>query len=139
MRISDLASLSGLSVTIIYQIASLVRLRTNNFGRPRALSHLREVLLVLVWFRLGATEAELALYFGISQSTAHRIVHRILPEISQIFREELQDTKEHLLLDGTLVPLADHSHAAYCRIHRRAVNIQIVTDVRKKILFVSEA
>ena len=140
MRISDLAELSGLSVALVYQVAAFARERANTFGRPRMLSHLREVLLVLVWLRLGSTEAELALFFGVSQPTVHRIIHRLLPRISQVFQDsEPVDSKEHLLLDGTLVPLADHSHAAYCRIRRRAVNIQVVTDVRKQVLFVSEA
>jgi hypothetical protein len=139
MSLKVLVSLTGLTVKEVYLIASQAKSELSKFGRPKALTHLKSVLLVLVWMKLGLTELEVAKLFDVSQATAHREIHRLLPLLTVIFTAVLpEESKEHLLLDGSLIPVADHNLAAYCRIRKRAVNVQVVCDRNKKILFISE-
>ena len=68
MKVIDLVKLSGLSVDQVARVVSLVRVEVCDFGRPRVLSPLREVLLVLVWLKLGSTELEVSVLKVIHKS-----------------------------------------------------------------------
>lgn len=50
--------------------------------RPPILNHRKRVLLCLAALRTNLTERALAVIFGTSQSTAHRIIRDLLPAVA---------------------------------------------------------
>jgi len=97
------------------------------------------VLLVLVTLRTNLTERALAALLGVSQPTAHRAITALLPQIAALFDNTIPDTREHLLLDGTLIPVHDQSITARSKNYRRSINTQIVATCRKRVVFAGEA
>jgi len=139
MNKQSLIELSGVSSTLISEIVALTKPKTK-FGRPRKLTHWKSVVLVLIWLRLNLTDRELGILFNISQPTAHRTIKRVLPLIAGLFPNEINhNPKEHLLLDGTLIPTEDRSITEFDRKKQRSVNVQIVANRHKEILFISPA
>lgn len=79
-------------------------------GRPWSLSLEDRVLLVAVYWRTNLTLRQLAPLFGVSKSSADRIIGRLGPALAfQQRRRFRQDTV--LIVDGTLVPARDHQVA----------------------------
>ena len=51
----------------------------------------------------------------------------------------MPDSKEEFLLDGTLITVADHAIANFTRKHQRQVNVQVICDAGRRVMFVGEA
>ena len=89
------------------------------------------MLLVCVALRTNLTVRELAATFGISKSTAHRIVATLTARLASLAdRSQPRDRRESWVLDGTLVPTRDHHCAAKSKNYRWSCNAQLVVRRR---------
>jgi hypothetical protein len=138
MTTRDLITLTGLSPT---QATTVINRLNDDArrppGRPPTLTHTRRVLLVLVWLRTNLTQRGLAAIFSICQPSTHRIIHTMLPRIAALHPNTIPPTKQHLLLDGTLIPVHDHTITRKSKNYRRSVNTQVVATNQRKIVYVS--
>lgn len=79
-------------------------------GRPRSLPLEDRVLLVAAYWRTNLTMRQLAPLFGVSKSTAGRVIDHLGPMlVLQPHKRFRKDTA--LIVDGTLVPTRDHAVA----------------------------
>lgn len=120
---------SGLSESQFRKLVALVRRRGGDVqcGRPWRLCLEDRVLLVATYWRTNLTLPQVAPLFGISKSTAARVLNHLapLPAISPA-RRPRQDTV--LIVDGTLVPTRDRTIAASSKNYRYSTNQQVVID-----------
>jgi hypothetical protein len=78
---------------------------------------------------------QIAPLFGISKSTADRIIDRLGPLIAlQPRRRFAKGTV--LIVDGTLVPTRDHSIAERSKNYRYSTNHQVVIDAVTRLVIV---
>jgi len=75
----------------------------------RALTCLRQALMVLVWFRKGEDKALLGAGFGVSRATAYRYVAEAItvlavqvPDLHSALRRVADEGWSHVILDGKL-------------------------------------
>ena len=71
------------------------RQRAIGGGRNHDLTWQNQFLLTLVWLRLYPTYEVLGYFFGISDSSAHRIVKRCLPVLAVIGHTEIRRSQAH--------------------------------------------
>ena len=77
--------------------------------------------------RTNLTLREVGALFGISKSTAHRIISTLTPQLAALAASNpLHDRRESWVVDGTLIPTRDHSHAAKSKNYRWSCNAQIL-------------
>ena len=95
-------------------------------GRPWSCSLRHRVLIACTALRTNLTFRELAAVFGISKSTAHRIVTTITPKLALLSREASQDRRWSWIVDGTLIPTRDHACAAKSKNYRWSCNAQVL-------------
>lgn len=83
------------------------------------------VLLVTAYWRTNLTLRQLAPLFGVSKSTAGRVINRLGPLLALQPRKRFaKDTV--LIVDGTLVPTRDHTIAEPSKNCRYSTNHQVV-------------
>ncbi|AEY94013.1 putative transposase [Streptomyces hygroscopicus subsp. jinggangensis 5008] len=91
------------------------------------------VLLVAAYWRTNLTLRQLAPLFGVSKSSADRIIDRTAPLLALKQRQRLRrDTV--LIVDGTLVPTRDHSIAEQSKNYRYSTNHQVVIDADSRLV-----
>ncbi|MFD9605183.1 transposase [Streptomyces sp. NPDC059970] len=96
-------------------------------GRPWSLSLEDRVLLVTAYWRTNLTMRQLAPLFGISKSSADRIIDHLGPMLALQPRKRFRkDTL--LIVDGTLVPTRDHTVAEQSKNYRYSTAHQVVID-----------
>ena len=71
------------------------RCRAVGGGRSHELGWREQFLLTLVWLRLYPTYEVLGYFFGVSDTSAHRIVQRCLPWLAAMGRTEIQRSQAH--------------------------------------------
>ncbi|MCF1594538.1 transposase family protein [Streptomyces muensis] len=104
-------------------------------GRPWSLPLEDRVLLATAYWCTNLTMRQLALLFGISKSAVDRIIDRIGPLLA--LRQRKQFRKETVLIvDGTLVPTADHSVAEQSKNYRYSTAHQVVIDADTRLVVV---
>lgn len=104
-------------------------------GRPWSCSHARRVLIACAALRTNLTFRELAASFGISRSSAHRIVSTMTARIAALIQGHTPtDRRESWIVDGTLLPTRDHSRAARSKNYRWSCNAQILA--RRRDLYI---
>ncbi|MFJ5610625.1 transposase [Streptomyces sp. NPDC093221] len=96
-------------------------------GRPWSLPLEERVLLVTAYWRTNLTLRQLAPLFGISKSSADRIIGHIGPLLALKQRQRFH-AGTVLIVDGTLVPTRDHSIAEQSKNYRYSTNHQVVVD-----------
>lgn len=71
------------------------RCRAVGGGRSHELDWREQFLLTLVWLRLYPTYEVLGYFFGVSDTSAHRIVQRCLPWLAALGRTQIQRSQAH--------------------------------------------
>lgn len=71
------------------------RQRAVGGGRNHDLPWRDQFLLTLVWLRLYPTYEVLGYFFGVSDTSAHRTVHRCLPWLETMGRQEIKRSQAH--------------------------------------------
>ena len=100
-------------------------------GRPWSRTLRHRVLIACVALRTNLPIRELAAVFQISKSTAHRIVATVTPRLAAVVRESrCRDRRWSWIVDGTLIPTPDHSHAAKSKNYRYSGNAQVLVRRR---------
>ncbi|GGW56207.1 hypothetical protein GCM10010503_36660 [Streptomyces lucensis JCM 4490] len=104
-------------------------------GRPWSLPLEDRVLLVTAYWRTNLTLRQLAPLFGISKSTASRVINHLGPMLALRPRKRFaKDTA--LIVDGTLVPTRDHTIAERSKNYRYSTNHQVVIDADTRLVVV---
>lgn len=101
-------------------------------GRPWSLGFADRVLLVVLALRTNLTERQLAHLFSTTDSTVDRVVHDLAPVLAALLGPAPVDRRELWVVDGTLVPVRDHSRSARSKNYRRSANLQVVTRRRDR-------
>ncbi|WP_427168529.1 transposase [Streptomyces sp. C1-1] len=104
-------------------------------GRPWGLSLEDRIFLVAAYWRTDLTMRQLALLFGISKSTADRIIDHIGPLLALPPRRRFARGTV-LIVDGTLVPTRDHAVAEQSKNYRYSTNHQVVIDADTRLVVV---
>jgi hypothetical protein len=104
-------------------------------GRPWSCSRARRVLIACAALRTNLTFRELAASFGVSRSSAHRIVATMTRQIAALAPAQAPiDRRDAWVLDGTLIPSRDHRRAARSKNYRWSCNAQILA--RRRDLYI---
>lgn len=102
-------------------------------GRPWKLSLEDRVLLVAAYWHTNLTLRQLAPLFGVSKSTADRVIDHLAPRLALAPRR--RSAKDAVLIvDGTLVPTRDHQVAEQSKNYRYSTNHQVVIDADTRLL-----
>ncbi|MGW1902274.1 transposase [Streptomyces hirsutus] len=102
-------------------------------GRPWSLPLEDRVLLVTAYWRTNLTLRQLAPLFGVSKSTAGRVITHLGPLLALRPRKRFaKDTV--LIVDGTLVPTRDHQVAEQSKNYRYSTNHQVVIDADTRLV-----
>lgn len=102
-------------------------------GRPWSLSLEDRVLLVAAYWRTNLTLRQLAPLFGVSKSTANRVIVHLGPSLALQQRRRFR-TDAVLIVDGTLVPTRDHTIAEQSKNYRYSTNHQVVIDADSQLV-----
>ncbi|MGW0926053.1 transposase [Streptomyces sp. NPDC002755] len=104
-------------------------------GRPWSLPLENRVLLVTAYWRTNLTLRQLAPLFGLSKSTAGRVINHLGPLLALQPRKRFaKDTV--LIVDGTLVPTRDHTVATQSKNYRYSTNHQVVINADTPLVVV---
>ncbi|MET9372233.1 transposase [Streptomyces griseoflavus] len=102
-------------------------------GRPWSLPLEDRVLLVTAYWRTNLTLRQLAPLFGVSKSTAGRVITHLGPLLAlRPCKRFAKDTV--LIVDGTLVPTRDHQVAEQSKNYRYSTNYQVVIDADTRLV-----
>ncbi len=92
-------------------------------------------MLVTAYWRNNLTLRQLAPLFGVSKSTAGRVINHLGPLLALQPRKRFaKDTV--LIVDGALIPISDHTIAERSKNYRYATNHQVVIDADTHLVVV---
>ncbi|MFZ3572274.1 transposase [Streptomyces sp. BH097] len=135
---SWIAPFAGLSPRRFSKLVTAVRRETaadGHRGRPWSLSLEDRILLVVVYWRTNLTMRQLAPLFGVSKSSACRIIDHLGPLLALQSRQRFAKGSV-LIVDGTLVPTRDHTIAEQSKNYRYSTNHQVVIDADTRLVVV---
>jgi len=96
-------------------------------GRPWSRPLAQRVLIACAALRTNLTIRELAACFGVSKSSAHRILAKLVSRLAALaIRDNIRDRRASWVVDGTLIPTRDHTCAARSKNYRWSCNAQIL-------------
>jgi hypothetical protein len=95
-------------------------------GRPWSRSQRDRILITCAALRSNLTVRELAAVFGLSRSSAHRILVATTRRLATLRSETAASRRWSWILDGTLIPTRDHQPAARSKNYRWSCNAQIL-------------
>jgi hypothetical protein len=95
-------------------------------GRPWALPLPVRVVLVLIHLRTNLTTRALAAVFHTNQSTVDRIVHHLVPVLGGCTAAPRDHSTHPWIIDGTLIPVHDHTISAVSKNYGRSVHTLII-------------
>ncbi|MFI9330307.1 transposase [Kitasatospora sp. NPDC052868] len=104
-------------------------------GRPWKLSLEDRVLLVAAYWHTNLTLRQLAPLFGVSKSTADRVIDHLGPRLALAPRRRFAKDAV-LIVDGTLVPTRDHQVAEQSKNYRYSTNHRVVIDADTRLVVV---
>ncbi|MFD3579472.1 transposase family protein [Streptomyces sp. NPDC058644] len=129
---------TGLRVTQFARLLKAVRERGGNGtmqGRPWSLPLAQRVLLVAVYYRTNLTMRQLGSLFGVSSSTACRVIQRLGPLLALEPVSRRADAADRLwIVDGTLVPVRDRHVGSSSRNYRFSANVQVIVDADTRLV-----
>ena len=100
-------------------------------GHPWSRSRQHRVLITCAALRTNLTMRELAAAFGLSKSSAHRIVSTMTSRLAALGSKAAPlDRRASWVVDGTLIPTRDHAGAARSKNYRWSCNAQILARRR---------
>jgi hypothetical protein len=137
---AGLHALTGLRRT---QLDALTRLLTppprRRRGRPHALSPPDRILLAAMAWRTNLTHRALAALFRVGVATVHRAISQLTPRVAGLLTPRT-DRRDLWVIDGTLIPVHDHTITAKSKNYRRSVCVQVVIRARdRRVVTVGEA
>jgi hypothetical protein len=105
-----------------------------------------QVLLTVTYLRVNVSQAFLGQLFGVSQSTASRVITALTPALARLLKHLIPDPEQAskgttLLLDGTLLPCWSWQDAPelYSGKHKTTGhNVQILSDLQGRLVHLSE-
>ncbi len=126
---------AGLPRTQFARLVALVRRRGGDVqrGRPWGLPLGDRVLLVVTYWRTNLTLRQVAPLFGVSKSTAGRILDHLAPLLAISPARRSREGAVHIV-DGTLVPTRDRSVAASSKNFRYSTNLQVAIDANSRLV-----
>lgn len=101
--------------------------------RPWALPLADRVLLVAAYWRTNLTMRQIAPLFGVSSSTAHRVIDTLGPHLG-LARTPDRGPRAVAIVDGTLVPTRDRSLAASSKNYRYSTNLQVAINADTQLV-----
>ncbi len=102
-------------------------------GRPWSLPLEDRVLLVAAYWRTSLTLRQLVPLFGVSKSSADRMIDHLGPALALQQRKRFRkDTV--LIVDGTLIPTRDHQVAEQSKNYRYTTSHQVVIDADTRLV-----
>ncbi|MGW1116666.1 transposase [Streptomyces tanashiensis] len=104
-------------------------------GRPWSLPLEDRVLLVTAYWRTTLTLRQLAPLFGVSKSTAGRVINHLGPLLALRPRKRFAKNTV-LIVDGTLVPTRDQTIAERSKNYRYSTNHQVAIDADTRLIVV---
>ncbi|MEU5771504.1 transposase family protein [Streptomyces asoensis] len=129
---------TGLRMTQFSGSLKVVRERGGNGtlrGRPWSLPLAERVLLVAVYYRTNLTMRQLDPLFGVSSSTACRVIQRLGPLLALESVSRPADAADRLwIVDGTLVPVRDRHVGSSPRNYRFSANLQVIVDADTRLV-----
>ncbi|MFJ8391008.1 transposase [Streptomyces sp. NPDC094438] len=128
---------SGLSERQFSKLIAVVRRRGGGAptgGRAWALSLEDRVLMVAAYWRTDLTMRQLGPLFGVSKSTADRVIDDIAPLLALAPLRRRHPAGTVLIVDGTLVPTHDRTIAASSKNYRYSTNHQVVIDANTRLV-----
>jgi Helix-turn-helix of DDE superfamily endonuclease len=105
-------------------------------GRPgcqRALNLSDRVLLVAAYWRTSLTMRQIGPLFGISHSSAHRVIDTLGPLLALTPAARCRPDPV-TIVDGTLIPTRDHRLAAQSKNCRYSANLQVAIDANTRLV-----
>jgi DDE superfamily endonuclease len=90
------------------------------------------VLLALIHLRTNLTTQALVALLDTSQYAVDRILHHLVPVLASTLRPETDASTYPWIIDGTLIPVHDHSVTAISKNYRRSVNTQIIICTHRR-------
>ena len=99
-------------------------------GHPWSRPLRDRVLIACTALRTNLTVRELAAAFGLSKSSAHRIVATMIRQLAALAANGFGDRRTTWIVDGTLIPTRDHRRAARSKNYRWSCNAQILVRRR---------
>lgn len=133
-----IAPFAGLSPRLFGKLVTVLRREGADGarkGRPWSLPLEDRVLLVAAYRRTNLTMRQLAPLFGVSKSTADRIIDHLGPMLALQPRKRFAKGTV-LIVDGTLVPTRDHAVAEQSKNYRYSTNHQVVIDADTRLVVV---
>ncbi|MER6094089.1 transposase [Streptomyces bluensis] len=104
-------------------------------GRPWSLPLEDRILLAVAYWRTNLTLRQLAPLFGVSKSTADRVINHLGPLLALRPRKRFRKD-DVLIVDGTLVPTRDHAVAEKSKNYRYSTNHQVAIDADTRLVVV---
>ncbi|GIH15516.1 IS5 family transposase [Rugosimonospora africana] len=137
--------LSTRSLTFLSELIRIQRMQRGN--RWRRLDPGRQSLLVLAHLRNGDTYTRLASAFGVGVATIYRYIREALDPLAAAAPTLDQAVYQAsrllwVVLDGTLIPIdrVAEERPYYSGKHKRhGVNVQVLADIRSRLLWASSA
>lgn len=111
-------------------------------GRPRALLLDNRVLLAAIAWRTNLTHRQLADLFGVGVgvATVHRILDRMTPLVAGLLEPPGGSRSDLWVVDGTLIPVEDHTQTECSKNYRHSVNVQFTFRARdRRVIAVGDA
>ncbi|MFI8305134.1 transposase [Streptomyces sp. NPDC085927] len=135
---SWIAPFTGLSPRALSKLVTQLRREGADApgrGRPWRLPLEDRVLLVAAYWRTNLTLRQLAPLFGVSKSSASRVIDHLGPKLALEPRKRF--AKDAVLIaDGTLVPTRDRSIAEQSKNYRYSTAHQVVIDADTRVVVV---